>query len=91
MIVKNLSSNSDHGVHFFDHRVQTDHGVFIFSDHGVQMPLGEGSKVNTPSADRCTFSNRLQNQTRDSSSTHCAGPPCFQRFPRYSVHALCIK
>ena len=48
MIVKNLSSNSDHGVHFFDHRVQTDHGVFIFSDHGVQMPLGGGFKSEHP-------------------------------------------
>ncbi len=45
------------GVHFFDHWVQNDHGVFIFSDHGVQMPLGEGSKVTTPSADRRRFSN----------------------------------
>lgn len=46
------------GVHFFDHGVQTDHGGFISSDHGVQMPFGEGSKVNTPSDNRRRFSNR---------------------------------
>ncbi len=50
-------SQSDHGVHFFDHGVQNDHRVFIFSDHGVQMPFGEGSKVNTPSVDRRKFPN----------------------------------
>ena len=81
MIVKNLSSNSDHGVHFFDHRVQTDHGVFIFSDHGVQMPLGEGSKVNTPSADCHRFSNHSKIKQEIPATSNVPESLVFSGFP----------
>ena len=69
------------GVHFFDHWVQNDHGVFIFSDHGVQMPFGEGSKVTTPSADSRRFANRPKSRQGIPATANVPEPLVFSGFP----------
>ena len=60
---------------------KTTYGVFIFSDHGVQMPLGEGSKVNTPSADCRRFSNRPKSKQEIPATTNVPEPLVFSGFP----------
>ena len=54
-------------------------------------PLGGGFKSEHPLCRLPQIFKPLQNQTRDSRNIQCAGIPCFQRFPQYSVHALCIN
>jgi hypothetical protein len=89
------------GVHFFDHGVQTDHGGFISSDHGVQMPFEEGSKVNTPFDDRRTFSNRSKSKQGIPATANVPKSLVFSGFPdilfipfvsikRFTFHAFHI-
>ena len=79
--LNNLSPKVTTGGHFFDHRIQTDQGVFIFSDHGVQMPLGEGSKVNTPSADCHRFSNHSKIKQEIPATSNVPESLVFSGFP----------
>lgn len=64
-----------------DHGVQTDHGGFISSDHGVQILFGECSKVNTPSTDCRRFSNRPKSKQGIPATTNVPESPVFSVFP----------
>ena len=73
---------------------KTTYGVFIFSDHGVQMPFGEGSKVNTPlptAADSQTgqkANKRFQQQPMCRNPLFSAVFPIFCSFPLYQLSGL---
>ena len=60
---------------------KTTYGVFIFSDHGGQMPFGKGSKVNTPSADCRRFSNWSKSKPKIPTTTNVPEPLVFSGFP----------
>ena len=84
---KGRGQNRDHRGHIHSHRGQT------FCRRGQNSH--RGVRLLTTVAVRNRRSHAAlaqpQNQTRDSGNTLCAGTPCFQRFPRYSVHAPCIN
>ena len=56
-------------------------GVFIFSDHRVQMLFGEGSIVNTPSADYGRFSNQTKSKQGIPATTNVPESLVFSGFP----------
>ena len=82
------------GVHFFDHWVQSDHGGFIPSDHWVQIPFGEGSKVNTPLPTGSDFQTGQKANKGFQQQPMCRNPvfsavfPIFCSFPLYQISGL---